>query len=222
MDLLELKSDIRTKVGNGPARALRREGKLPAVFYGPGKEPVLLSVATSDLEQVLKKSKIGQALFNLVVHNDGETFTRSAMIKELQIDPVSNNFLHVDFYEIAMDRKIAVKVPVVTKGKSKGIELGGILQIIRRELEVLCLPHEIPETIEIDVTDLDIGDSIHVKEILLEGDIEIPAEVNFTVLTIGSPKVEEIVSEEEEEVVEEVVEEAAAGEETSEESGAKD
>ncbi len=210
MELLELNANIRTTVGNGPARRLRQSGQIPAVFYGPGTEPVLLSVNISDFDQVLKKSRVGQLLLNLVIQ-DGETYTRSVMVKELQTHPVSRNFLHVDFYEIAMDRKIRVKVPIVTTGKSKGVELGGILQIIRRELEILCLPFEVLESIEIDIADLDIGDSIHVGDIPLEGEIEFLEDEDFTVVTILIPKIEEVeepVEEEEEAAVEEEVEEA--------------
>jgi len=200
-------------VGSSPARELRRKGKIPAVFYGPETETILLSVNISDLEQAMKKGTSSQVLFSLVIQN-GKTNKKTVMIKELQIHPVSRNFLHVDFYEIDMNRKINVKVPVTIKGKSKGLELGGTLQILRRELEVLCLPLKIPESIEVDITDLDIGDSVHVDEIPLEGDIEIPFDVNFTVVTMLSPKFEEELEEELEEAEE--VEEAAAEEETPE------
>ena len=217
MELIELKTNIRTSVGNSQARALRRKKQIPAVLYGRGKKTVLLSVYLSELERALKKSKTGQALLNLVVQNN-ETYTKPAIIKELQMHPVGRNILHVDFYEIDMNRKIKIKVPVVTKGKSKGVELGGILQIIRRELEVLCLPLEIPKSFEIDITDFDIGDSLHVKSIPLKDNIEIPADVDFTVLTIASPKaVEEAVPEEVEEEAE--AEEAAVEEEVSEPEG---
>jgi len=111
LELIELNANIRTTVGNGPARRLRQSGQLPAVLYGPGAEPVLLSVNISDFDQVLKKSGASQLLLNLVIQ-DSETYTRSAMVKELQTHPVSRDFLHVDFYEIAMDRKIRVKVPI--------------------------------------------------------------------------------------------------------------
>jgi large subunit ribosomal protein L25 len=212
LELIELKANIRNSVGKGQARALRRAEKIPAVLYGPRTEPVLLSVSIKDLGKALKKSTASQALLNLTIHN-GENTSRPAMIKELQTHPVSRHYQHVDFYEISMDRKIRVKIPVVVKGKARGVEEGGILQIIRRELEILCLPTEIPETIEIDITDLDIGDSIHVKEIPFEGDIEIQADVNFTVITIVSPKAE---VEEVEEEAEEGAEEAVEGEETPE------
>ena len=217
MELIELKTNIRTSVGNSQAHALRRKKQIPAVLYGRGKKTVLLSVYLSELERALKKSKTGQALLNLVVQNN-ETYTKPAIIKELQMHPVGRNILHVDFYEIDMNRKIKIKVPVVTKGKPKGVEQGGVLQIIRRELEVLCLPLEIPKSFEIDITDLDIGDSVHVKSIPLKDNIEIPADVDFTVLTIASPKaVEEAVPEEVEEEAE--AEEAAVEEEVSEPEG---
>ena len=202
MELIELNANIRTTVGNGPARRLRQSGQLPAVLYGPGAETVLLSVNISDFDLVLKKSGASQLLLNLVIQ-DSETYTRSAMVKELQTHPVSRNFLHVDFYEIAMDRKIKVKVPIVTTGMAKGVELGGVLQIIRREIEVLCLPFEVPESFEIDVADLDIGDSIHVRDISQEGEIEFLEDENFTVVTLLIPKIEE-----EEEPIEEEEEEA--------------
>ena len=209
MEQFELKARVRKSVGNGPARALRREGKLPAVLYGPKAETVLLSVDIKELEEIIKKSNIGQVLLNLVIQN-GQTDTKPAMIKEFQTHPVSGKFLHIDFYEIDMQRKIRAGVPVVTKGQPKGVELGGLLQIVRRELEVLCLPTQIPNAIEVDVTELGVGDSIHVDEIQLEGDVEIPADVNFTVITVLSPKVEAEVEEEEEELEEEAAEEEGA------------
>lgn len=212
MEQLQLKANIRKETGNGPARVLRREGKMPAVIYGPDTEPILLALIISDLEQCLKNRNLNQLLFNLAIE-DGKTKSKSVMIKELQVHPVTRKYLHVDLYEIDMNRKIKVPVQVVVKGKSKGVELGGVLQIIRRELDVLCFPREIPEAIEIDITDLDTGDSVHVNDIPLEGDIEIAADVNFTVLTILSPKIAEV---EEEEVEEEAEEEAEEAGETAE------
>jgi len=205
LELIELKTNVRTTTGNGPARVLRQAGQIPAVFYGPGTESVLLSVNISDIDRILKKGQIGQALLNLVIPNNGETSTKTVMVKELQLHPVSRNFLHIDFYEVAMDRKIMVNVPVTTTGKAKGVEVGGILQIIRRALEVQCLPLDVPESIEIDITDLDIGDSIHVGDISLQSEIEFLGDENITVVTIVTPKIEE-----EEEPVEEEEEEGEA------------
>jgi large subunit ribosomal protein L25 len=212
LDLIDLNATIRKTTGNGPARRLRAEGKMPAILYGPETEPIMLAVSVSDFEKVVKTANIGQALFNLKIEN-GQAFTKMAMIKELQQQPVSGTFLHIDFYEIAMDRKIRVSVPILPIGQSAGVEMGGVLQVIRRELEVLCLPNEIPETIEVDVSALEIGDSVHVDEIPLGENVEIPSDVNFTVITVLSPK------KEEEEVVEEGEEEEGEALETEAEEG---
>jgi len=221
LELIELKTNIRTTTGNGPARRLRQKGQIPAVLYGPGTESVLLSVNISDIDMILKKGRIGQALLNLVIPNNGETSTKTVMVKELQHHPVSRDFLHIDFYEVAMDRKIMVNIPVTTIGKAKGVETGGILQIIRRELEVQCFPLDVPESIEIDITDLDVGDSIHLGDIARQSKIEFLDDENFTVVTVVTPKIEE-----EEEVIEEEEAEGEAaiaeeGEETPE-SGDKE
>jgi large subunit ribosomal protein L25 len=196
LEILELNATMRTLTGNSPSRALRREGNIPAVLYGPGSESVLLSISSLDLEHSLKKASVSQIIFNLAVQN-AQTGSRTAMIRELQIHPMSRRFLHVDFYEISKDRKITVNVPVVVKGKAKGIEEGGMLQIIEREIEVLCLPFEIPESIQIDITDLGIGDSIHVKDLKVAANVEIPADNNYTILTILSTKSDEKVPGEE-------------------------
>lgn len=209
MEFIELKASTRAGIGKGSARALRRDGNIPAILYGPKTEPVLLSVNTKEIEQVLKKGKIGHTLFHLTIQNNGETSTRSAMIKEMQKHPVSRNFLHADFYEFSMDRKLRVRIPVVTKGIPLGIDKGGMLQIIRREVEVLCLPNEIPEKIEIDVSGLDVGESVHVNDLPREGNIEIPAEVNFTVVTVVGAKAEKPEAAEGEEAAAEPEAEAA-------------
>jgi len=210
--------------GKGPARTLRREGRIPAVLYGPKTDSMMLSIDFKEFEQIVKKVNVGSVLLNLQIQN-GETLTRPAMIKELQTNPVSGAFVHVDFYEIDMLRKINVNVPVVTRGKSEGIEEGGMLQIVRREIELFCLPTAIPQSIEVDISDLKIGDSIHIREIALPDDVELPEDIDFTVITVLAPKVEEEVVEEEElEEGEEAAEaegdegEAAAEETPSEET----
>lgn len=211
MEETQLKATVRKTTGNGPARALRRSGEIPAVLYGRKTEPISLSVNIRELENLSRQGNISQMLFNIVIEN-GKTQTKKVMIKELQTHPVTRALLHVDFYEIDMQRKIKVGVPVATTGKSTGVERGGILQIIRRELEVYCYPDKIPAEIVVDITDLDIGDSVHVEEVPLDGDVELDAEVNFTVLTVVAPRVEEEPEPEEEEAEVEG-EEAPEGEE---------
>lgn len=198
MEQINLSARLRKVTGNSPARSLRREGRIPAVLYGPKTEPILLSIDSKEFEQITKKSTIGSVLLNLQIQN-GDTQNRPAMVKELQTHPVTQRFLHVDFYEIDMQRKIRVMVPVVVRGKAKGVEEGGLLQIVRREIEVLCLPTEIPEAFEVDVTNLDIGDAIHLEDIQAIGNVEISGDEDVTVVTVLAPKVEV-------EAIEEIVE----------------
>ena len=226
MEQINLKAQVRRTTGKGPARALRREGRIPAILYGQKADSIMLSIDFKEFELIVKNENIGSVLLNLQIQN-GKTITRPAMIKELQTNPVTGAFLHIDFYEIDMQRKITVSVPVVTQGKSVGVEEGGLLQIVRREIELLCLPTAIPEAIEVDISDLTIGDSVHVQEIALPGDVELTEETDFTVITVLAPKVEEEPVEEEElEEGEEVDEEegvegeAAAEETPSEETKA--
>lgn len=197
MELIEINANIRTATGNGPARTLRREGRIPAILYGSATDPVLLSVDLKELEQAFKTTASSQALLNLVVH-DSKPYTKPVIVKELQTHPTTDTPLHADFYEIDMNRKITVSVPIVPVGKSSGVEAGGLLQSIRRELEITCLPNQIPAAIEVNVTDLEIGDSLHVKSIPLPEGTEIITETDFTVLTVVSAKVEEAEPEEEE------------------------
>lgn len=212
MEILNLKAIPRERVGNGPARELRREGKVPAILYGPKTDPVKLSIEKLDLDPIFKSGAVAQKLLKLEVL--GGAKSRNVMIKEVQRHPVSHKLLHMDLYEVSMDQKIKVMVPVTITGKSKGVEMGGMLQIIRRELEVLCRPDQIPENITIDIADLDVGDSFHVEELQLDENIEVPAEVNFTILTILSTKAE--AAEEAEGEEGEVAEGAAADESASE------
>ncbi len=207
MELLELTANVRKTTGKGISRALRKQGLIPGVLYGPKSEPIPISVDTLDIEKLFKHSGSNQAPLNLTIKN-GEDLKKTAMIKDLQVHPVSRRFLHIDLYEVAMDKKIQVKVPVVLSGMARGTEAGGTLQLIRREIDVLCFPLDIPEFITIDVSEMDIGDSIHIEEIPVSGNIEILADTNFTVVTVSGAMMEEEaeapeVEEEEGEVSEE-------------------
>jgi large subunit ribosomal protein L25 len=215
LEQIDINATVRKTTGNSPARGLRREGFIPAVLYGPKTEPILLSVNIKELEQILKKGNVGSIIFNLIIQN-GKKITKPAMIKELQSHPVSGNYLHVDFYEIDMKRKINVMIPVVAKGKAKGVELGGLLQVVRRELEVLCLPGDIPHAVEIDISDLDVGEAIHVEDLKLGDNIEFLADPSLAVVTVLSPKAEAVEAEEEAEEAEEA-EEGEAGEDAESE-----
>jgi len=186
---LELNATLRAETGNGPARRLRGQGMIPAVLYGPATSPVMLAVIARDFEHVVQKGNIRRTIFALNLEGSSSA-AKPAVVKELQRNPVSGKFLHVDFYEIDLHRKLRVMVPVVIRGKAKGEEDGGMLQIIEREIAVLCLPSEMPEALEVDVTELGIGGTLHVNDITLPSGAELPPGGNYTVLTVVSPKAE--------------------------------
>ena len=189
MEIAKLTAQTREAVGKGQARSLRREGRIPGILYGSGIDNIKLSVEASELEKMFNSPGYSRGLINLNIKG-GKPYSKTVMVKELQVDPVKAHYLHLDLHEIRMDRKISTTVYINTVGVPKGVEEGGILQIIRRELEVYCLPANIPEQIDIDVSNMEVGDSIHVSEIAVEGDVEIPYEVDFTVVTLVSPKME--------------------------------
>jgi len=189
LEIAKLTAQTREAVGKGQARSLRREGRIPAILYGSGIDNIKLSVEASELEKMFNSPGYSRGLINLNIKG-GKPYSKTVMVKELQVDPVKAHYLHLDLHEIRMDRKISTMVYINAVGTPKGVEEGGILQIIRRELEVYCLPANIPEQIDIDVSNMEIGDSIHVSEIAVEGDVEIPYEVDFTVVTLVSPKME--------------------------------
>ncbi len=213
MELLELNANIRQNKGKGVSKALRRQGLVPGIFYGPKTAPLALSIESLEIDKIFKHSGSNQAPLNLKIKN-GDTLKKIAMIKDLQVHPVSRKYLHVDFYEIAMDKKIQVKVPVELTGTAAGAEAGGTLQLITREIDVLCLPMDIPESITIDVSEMEIGDSIHVEELQVPENVEIIADTDYTVVTVSSAMAEEVVEEEAEEIEEgEVSEEEGTEEE---------
>jgi large subunit ribosomal protein L25 len=204
MEISELKASHRKSSGKGVSRRLRREGMTPAVFYGPKSEPVLLAVNSTDLKKILK-GKEENIFINLQIVNGGnmEKFT---LIKELQIDPVSRRFLHVDFCEIDMERAITLDVPIHFKGQAIGIDNGGELHHIKREIKVSCLFTVLPEFVEVDVSGLDIGDSVKVQDIKLPDGVNVLDPQDMIIASVAAPKAvvktEAVEEEQEGEVVE--------------------
>ena len=220
MELIELSAKTRKTSGKGAARKSRSNNEIPAIVYGAKTDPEMLSINTIDFIKIIRKHGSMGLFFNLIIDGDSGK-KKSVMLKDMQMDTFSLNYLHIDLHEIDMDETVTISVQVEAVGDSKGVEEGGILQIIRRELDVVCKPADAPDTIQIDVTDLDVGDAVHVEDIDLGENVEIPHDVNFTVITIVAPSVEEEEVEEDEEddeLMEEGEAEAApAAEETSEE-----
>ena len=201
MELIELNASIRESQGKGAARKLRRAKQIPAIVYGKKTEPTLLSIDTAAFDKVIREHGVTGLFFNLKV-DGGAGKERIAMLKDLQMDTFGLNYMHLDLHEIEMDTKVNVMVPVEAIGESAGVKEGGLLQVIRRELEVLCKPADTPESVQIDISDLGIGEAVHVEDIDLGDAVEIPHEVNFTVITIVPPSVEEVEADDEEEIEE--------------------
>lgn len=217
MELIELKAKQRETTGKGAARKLRSKLAIPAIVYGAKTEPMMLSLDTIEFDRIIRENGSMGLFFNLEIEGASGA-AKTVMLKDMQMDIFSLNYLHVDLHEIDMDHTITVSVQVEAVGKSKGVKEGGLLQIIRRELEVVCKPIDTPDTIQVDITDLDIGDAIHVEDIDLGENIHIPHEKNFTVITIVAPSVDEKEAGEEEEDLEDGVSAAAPVEKkTSEE-----
>jgi large subunit ribosomal protein L25 len=182
-----LTAERRTGKGKGPARQLRLQGRIPAVIYGHGREPESLSVSEAELERALIGIATGSTLFELAI--DGTPV--KALIREIQRHPVRPKIVHVDFYEIHAGEKVALEIPIHVTGIPDGVRnAGGVLDQLLRELKIRVLPTEIPAHAELDVTNLRVGDSLHVSDIRLDN-VEILTDPGATVCTVVAPRVEE-------------------------------
>lgn len=189
MATAELKITQRDQSGKGVARSLRRQGMIPAVVYGRGLTPLSVAVTPKELKTAIST----EAGWNTLITLQGATeyAGKVVILKDLQVDPIRRDYMHADFQVIDMTHIVNVMVPVHTVGKSAGEKVGGTLQVIRKELEVSCLPNAIPGAIEVDVTALEIGDVLHIDDLTLPAGVEVPHEVNFTVITCVGHKSEE-------------------------------
>jgi large subunit ribosomal protein L25 len=203
-----LKAEIREGVGKEKAKKLRAKGLIPAVFYGPRSQTVPLVIDSKELTRALQTEAGENVLIDLDILKGPHSDRKVVMIKDIQIDPLQRITLHTDFYEVAMDEMVTVEIPVHLIGKPEGTKMGGILEQVRRVIQIQCLPGDIPKSIDIDVSLLKIGDSIHVEDIQVER-AKIIFDTNFTIATVVPPVVEE-------KVVEAVAPEAIEGAEVKE------
>jgi len=212
MDQPVLAAQVRKSKGKGAARRLRRDNKVPAIFYGPKTEPVMLAVDYPELNRIMKHSSGDNVIIDLQFQSDHGAETRKVMLKELLLDPIKDTCLHADFYEISMDKEITVNIPIRLINTPEGVALGGVLQHIRRELTISCLPSNLVDFFELDVESLQIGDSLHIRDIEIPEGITSLDEDHLTVAIVAAPTVVEEEEEEEEEGVEgEEGEEGAEG-----------
>lgn len=214
MQQLKLKAQLRETTGKGAARVIRRNGMVPGILYGLQKDNTLLQIDERSLHTAMSVEGFESSLIDLEI---GDIGSEIAIIKEIQRDPVNRKILHTDFIRISLEQEITVRIPVVSIGNPLGVKVsGGVQEFTHRELEIRCLPTAIPEHIELDVTDMVIGDLIRVSDIN-PGEIEILDDPETIITTIRPPRlaaVEEAVAEEAAEVEEpEVITRRAAEEE---------
>jgi large subunit ribosomal protein L25 len=205
----------RDRAGKGAAGAIRREGRVPGVIYGDKKEPQLVSL---EYRELMKQVQTGRFLSTLVDIDVDGTKVR-AIPRDVQFDPVRDFIIHVDFLRLGKGARIAVQVPVhfVNEDDSKGLKRGGVLNVVRHEVEVMCPADEIPEGFEINLAGLDIGDSIHASSVTLPEHVAFTiTDRDFTIATIAAPSGGATEAGEEPEAAEEAGEEEAGEEEGGE------
>ena len=206
-----LTAEIREGVGKERAKKLRAKGLIPAIFYGPRSQTVPLVIDSKELSKALQTEAGENVLIDLDIRKGNQADRKVVMLKDIQIDPLQRITLHTDFFEVTMDEMVIVEVPVHLVGKPEGTKMGGILDQIRRVIQIQCFPGDIPKSIDIDVSLLKIGDSIHVQDIKVEK-VKILSDTNYTIATVVPPVVEE-------KVVEAVAPEAVEGAEVKEKEG---
>src|SRR5262245_14195105 len=190
MEQITVQSSVREQKGKGPNRRLRVAGRIPAVLYGHKSQNVALEVDPKDIFKILHSDTGENTIFQLEVPGKEKI---NVLIKEYQLEPVSHRLLHTDFYEVAMDEVLEVDVPLEVLGEAYGVKTeGGLLDIVHRELRVECLPADIPENIEVDVTELKIGDHIRVKDLKVSEKIKILDDPETVVVAVEHPRAEEL------------------------------
>jgi large subunit ribosomal protein L25 len=191
MKTIELTVERRATKGKNEARRTRAKGKIPAVVYGAGRDTVPITVDARSLSDAFRGGAGENAIFLLKLQ--GSDQTRHAMIRDLQRDPLSRRPMHLDFVRVLMDTKVRVRVPVEIVGVAKGVKTdGGILDFVTREIEIECLPGNIPEHLPVDVTELSIGDALRVSDVPAPEGIEVVDDAEKVVLHVAHPTHEEV------------------------------
>ena len=198
MALSNVTAELRTTRGKNAARLLRRMGMVPAVLYGHQQASLVLSVNPKQISAIIHSSRRYNTIFTVDIKGGEST---SVMLKEWQFDPVNGKLLHADLLRIAMDKLLQLRIPVTTTGEAIGVKIqGGIFEFVLREVEVECLPADIPEGIPIDISNLEIGSNVRVSDLPVDPRFKILSDPELVVAHVISPKEEKV-----EEVVAEVV-----------------
>jgi large subunit ribosomal protein L25 len=175
--------------GKNEARRHRAAGRLPAILYGSGNQPIPVTVEPKALSRILHSDSGANTLITLRVEGESEA---RVLVKEYQLDPITHDLLHADFYRVAMDRVIQVTVPITLKGEAKGVKLqGGIVDFVTRQIELECLPGDIPEHIDVDVTELMMNDGVRVRDLATGGKWTSLTEPETLIVHLVAPRAEE-------------------------------
>jgi large subunit ribosomal protein L25 len=194
MEKVVLNVELREKTGKGVCRRLRNEGKVPAVVYGKGMDPVSVAVNAKELAAAIAGEGGRNNLITL--NGDKSLDGKLVIVSDLTKDCLKGNMIHVDLHKITLKEKVKVPVPVSLVGTAKGVKEGGLLDLVMHTVDVECLPTQIPEHIEIDVTELQIGGSFHVGDIIVPAGVKVLADETSTVVSILGKAKEEVVSAE--------------------------
>ncbi len=184
-------AQTRTGVGRSAVNKLKQQGLIPAVVYGGHDQPQTLQVNAREIGNLLSHATSEHILVDLQIADGGQTTNRLALIQEVQHDPIRQTILHVDFHAVRADEKIHAQIPVDAFGEPAGVKnYGGILEIALHSIEVECLPKDLPEIIRIDVSALNVGEAIHIKDIALPEGVHARHDGELTVVRVAAPKVE--------------------------------
>jgi large subunit ribosomal protein L25 len=195
MAMMELTAVRRHGSGKEGARKLLSRGKVPGIMYGKGLATRSIEFDRRDLEKFLSVARRGTVIVRMNVKDEAEAKESYAVLKDIQTNPRTDRVIHVDFYEVAFGKKFRIEVPIRIRGKAAGIEQGGIVEQVTRSLEVECLPANVPEFLEMDVTPLQIGDSLHLEDVKFpEGVQPVEKDMTTTIVSVHAPRVEEVVS----------------------------
>jgi large subunit ribosomal protein L25 len=193
MEEIILQAELRDAIGTNRSKKLRHAGIIPAVVYSEGKENMPIQVQRGEFLKMLHQHRVENVIISLQIKDDKKKKPRACMMKEIQQDPVKGEIQHIDFNEISLTKAIKVSVPVATKGEATGVKNdGGALELILWEIEIECLPTDIPKNIEIDISALKIADTVHIKDIAFPKNVKVLNEPDAIVLTIAAPMKEEV------------------------------
>jgi len=188
MERVTLSVEIKQGSGKGVARKLRAKDRIPGIIYGKGFENISIHADSKTTENLFSSSSSLNKMIDLQVPGHG---TVTTLLKDYQADIFTRRFTHLDFIKVDLTKKLRVEVPIEPVGKAEGVKEGGVMDVVRREIPIICLPADIPAVIEVDVSHLKIGQSLHLSDLKLDPKFEIPRDINYTLISVAATRAEE-------------------------------